>query len=144
MNTYKPFSLSMKVVIRNPRGECLLVRRSASSKANPGKWEFPGGKIDPGETFDQALLREVVEETGLSVVLTRVVGAAESELPERKVAYLFMEAVADSDAVCLSHEHDDFAWVSSENMHKADLAEQFRGVAEGFSDCACREGPPCP
>ena len=53
----KPLKLSVKIVVRDDAGRCLLLRRSLSSKGNPGKWDFPGGKIDPGESFDEALVR---------------------------------------------------------------------------------------
>ncbi len=42
----KPFALSTKVVIRDDAGRCLLLKRALSSKGNPGKWEFPGGKAE--------------------------------------------------------------------------------------------------
>lgn len=137
MNMRKPFSLSVKVVIMDSKGRCLVLRRSASSKANAGKWDFPGGKVDPGETFDQGLLREVSEETGIDIFLSRVAGAGESELPERNVAYLFMEAVADSTQVHLSAEHDDFAWVPVKDLRKIDLAPQYMAIAESYSKESC-------
>ena len=70
--SHKPFALSAKVVVRDEEGRCLLLKRSMSSKGNPGKWDLPGGKVDIGESFDQGLLREVAEETGLTISLQRV------------------------------------------------------------------------
>jgi len=133
MMSTKPFALSIKVVIRDDAGRCLLLKRSLSSKGNPGKWEFPGGKAELGEKFDEALLREVAEETGLTISLQRVSGAAESEMPTRKVAYLIMEARLESGQVRLSSEHDDYAWIAPEDLPMMDLAEQFRSFAETYS-----------
>jgi len=90
----KPFVLSTKVVVRDDQGRCLLLRRSMSSKNNGGKWDLPGGKVDAGEAFDEALLREVAEETGLDVALKRTLGAAESDVDERKVTYLILSRTA--------------------------------------------------
>jgi 8-oxo-dGTP diphosphatase len=129
----KPFALSIKVVIRDDAGRCLLLKRSLSSKGNPGKWEYPGGKAEIGESFDAALLREVAEETGLTISLQHVAGAAESEMPTRKVAYLIMEARLESGQVCLSSEHDDYAWVAPQVLAEMDLADQFRPFAETYS-----------
>ena len=56
------FGLSAKVVILNEQGQCLALKRSQASANNAGKWDFPGGKIDQGESFDEGLLREVEEE----------------------------------------------------------------------------------
>jgi 8-oxo-dGTP diphosphatase len=128
----KPFSLSVKMIVRNESGCCLLLKRSLSSKGNTGKWEFPGGKTESGETFTEALLREVKEETGLTISLERVAGAAESELPTRKVAYLIMEGRWVSGEVHLSNEHDAFAWVSPEDVLKMEFSDQFQEFIQRY------------
>lgn len=128
----KPFALSIKVVIRDDAGRCLLLLRSQSSKGSPGKWEFPGGKVESGENFDVALLREVAEETGLTVSLEHVVGATEFELPGRKVAYLILTGRLESGQVRLSSEHVDFAWLAPEELSSMDLVEQFAPFARSF------------
>lgn len=134
MMSEKPFALSLKVVIRDNAGRCLLLKRSLSSKGNPGKWEFPGGKVEAGEDFDAGLLREVAEETGLTISLQHVAGAAEFELPDRKVAYLILEGRLESGEVRLSSEHTDYAWVAPQELPKMDLAEQFRPFAQAYSE----------
>ena len=57
---------------QNERGEVLLVRR-----ADDGRWAMPGGWVDPGETPEQAVVREVAEETGLRVSAPRLVHSAQ-------------------------------------------------------------------
>ena len=86
-----PLKLSGKVLILDAAGNVLLIRRSAASRHNAGAWEFPGGKNDPGEELQDTILREVAEETSLTIELGRVLGAAESALPDRRIAYLFVE-----------------------------------------------------
>ena len=122
----KPFKLSVKVVINDERNRCLLLKRSMSSKGNPGKWEFPGGKIESGESFDETLLREVFEETGLSISIDCIAGIAESEVSNMKIVYLIMEAHIESGHVTLSDEHDDYIWINHQDLQKIDLAEQFQ------------------
>lgn len=131
--TEKPFSLSVKVVIRDPEGRCLLLKRSMDSKNNPGKWDLPGGKVDPGEGFHDALIREVAEETGLSIAIKRVAGTAESESPTFRIAYLIMEASTEHPDVRLSDEHTEFVWVSPSDLPKMDLVAQFLPLAEDFA-----------
>jgi len=130
----KPLKLSVKIVVRDEAGRCLLLRRSLSSKGNPGKWDFPGGKIDPGESFDEALLREVAEETGLTISILGVAGTAESEAPAARVVYLILEGRVESGEVRLSEEHDDHAWVDPRYLPDMDLAVQFLPFARAYSE----------
>jgi len=134
--TRKRFGLSAKVVVRDGEGRVLLLRRSMNSKNNPGRWDLPGGKVDAGETFDVALLREIEEETALHVSLTRVAGAAESQVAAVTVAYLIMEGALESGDVRLSDEHDRFAWVEPAELPTIDVCEQFRPLLETYSDQA--------
>ncbi len=53
-------------VIRDARGRILLTKRPEHLHQG-GLWEFPGGKLDPGETIGQALVREIREELGLQL-----------------------------------------------------------------------------
>ena len=129
----KPFAFSGKAMIRDRQGRYLLVRRSAASRYNAGKWDLPGGKADLGEDLDDALIREVQEETGLRVSLERVAGAAESETPVKKIAYLIFEAAAERGEVRLSEEHDDYVWVERAELPETDVAPQFLPFLRGFS-----------
>jgi len=129
----KPFGLSVKVIILDRDDRCLLLKRSLNCKGNPGKWEFPGGKVERGEHFDEGLMREVAEETGLSISLNRVLGTAESESPTVRIAYLFLEGRRRSGRVRLSSEHDDYMWVTRRSLPSADLAPQFDSFARMYA-----------
>jgi 8-oxo-dGTP diphosphatase len=121
----KPWRLSVKILIFDSDKNFLLLKRSLNSKGNPGRWEPPGGKIDPGESFDTAILREVAEETGLNVSIQHVAGTAESELPKLKIIHLILEGKLESGQVHLSDEHTDFVWVNLEKLKNLDLADWF-------------------
>jgi 8-oxo-dGTP diphosphatase len=129
----KPFVLSVRMLIHDENGRCLLLKRSVNNKSNVGKWEFPGGKIDPGEKIEDAMLREVAEETGLKVRLERVAGSAESEMPAVRVAYLIFEGTKEVGQVRLSNEHDDYVWVTPQELLRYDLIEQFRPFADSYA-----------
>ncbi len=86
--------------------------------------------MDPGESLQDCLLRETEEETGLSIRLTRVAGAAEGEIPQYRLAYLVMEGQAESETVQLSSEHDDFAWVTLADALNLPLCPAFRLLVE--------------
>jgi 8-oxo-dGTP pyrophosphatase MutT (NUDIX family) len=77
-----------------------------------GDWSFPKGKLEEGETFEEAALREVAEETGLSCRFVRFIG--HTEYIDRKgrpkaVAYWVMEAVAGSFTP--NEEVDELRWL---------------------------------
>lgn len=112
----KPFSLAVKAAIADIDGRYLLIRRSAHNHNFVGCWEWPGGKLDPGEDFAAGLHREVAEETGLTVELTGLAATTTFEMPMVNVFLLCMEARLVSGVVKLSEEHDDFAWVSLADM----------------------------
>jgi 8-oxo-dGTP diphosphatase len=126
MKMTKPYSLSVKAVIRQADGRLLLLKRSPNCKINVGKWDLPGGKVERGESFDQALIREVLEETGLEISLQRVVGTAERELPEWKVVYLILEGHIVSGDLKLSAEHSEYRWATGRDLLDLELVDQFR------------------
>ena len=114
--TAKPFHLTVKAIILDGQQRCLLVRRSAFNRNFVGCWEWPGGKVDDGEDFATALLREAREETGLAVQITGLAGATEFEMPLVKVVLVCMKARPTGGTLKLSEEHDDFAWATLEEL----------------------------
>jgi 8-oxo-dGTP diphosphatase len=97
------------LVVRRHSGELqiALVHRPVHQD-----WSFPKGKLEEGESFEEAALREVEEETGLSCRLLRFIG--HTEYVDRKgrpkaVAYWVMEAVAGD--FTSNAEVDDLRWV---------------------------------
>ncbi len=128
----KPFALSVKMLVKENNGHFLLIKRSKDSRIDPGKWDFPGGKIEPGEKFIDALLREVLEETGLQVTVEHVVGVTELELEKLRVAVLIFEGSTKACNVCLSKEHEEFAWVAPKDLQAWDLCEHFLSFAKNY------------
>ena len=66
MNTSQPLILVVAVALVDPDGRVLIAQRP-QGKAMAGLWEFPGGKIEPGETPEDTLIRELREELGITV-----------------------------------------------------------------------------
>jgi 8-oxo-dGTP pyrophosphatase MutT (NUDIX family) len=80
-------------VVRDRRGQVLLVRR-----VDDGNWELPGGRVEVGETLSATVVREVAEESGVTVGLTGVSGVYSD--PEHIVVYV-AEGALQQFAVCL-------------------------------------------
>jgi len=129
----KPFRLALKALIRNSEGQCLLLRRSAKNKGFIGCWEWPGGKADPGEAFDEALRREVREETGLEIELLHTIGAFDFEMASARIVTLCMEAKPIGGTLRLSEEHDEYAWVPLEEVLSRDLVPNLKGTAAAYA-----------
>ena len=85
MNT-TTIDVSAALVFRN--GQLLITRRHADAHLG-GLWEFPGGKREPGETFEQCLRRELREELGIEVEIGALIEELTHEYPEKRVHLQF-------------------------------------------------------
>ncbi|MFE9580135.1 NUDIX domain-containing protein [Nocardia sp. NPDC006044] len=94
-------------------GKVLLLQRPADDFMG-GIWELPSGKVDPGETLDQALVREVKEETGLDIAgIRKYLGEFDYQSGSGKKSrqFNFTVDVVDPEPVELT-EHDAYTWTS--------------------------------
>jgi 8-oxo-dGTP diphosphatase len=119
----KPFSISIKILIKSGEGKVLFLKRAEDSGWNPGKWDLPGGKMDLGEILEEALHREVLEETGLKIDIRSLLGAVQDTTRDYRIVHILMIGNSRSGEISLSHEHEDFKWVSPAEMKKLDLCE---------------------
>lgn len=122
----KPFVLAIKAVIFDEQKRCLLIRRSGHNQHFVGCWEWPGGKVDPGEDFAIAVAREAREEIALEIEIIGVAGATQFEMPKVSVVLLCLEARVTGGTLKLSEEHDESAWVPLSELAQWKLADQVR------------------
>lgn len=102
-------------VVRNRRA--LILRRSAGAPYSPGIWEYPGGRIEFGEGLQQALEREIAEETGLAADIGRLQYAVTLLTgPNRQIVVLNYKASVQAGQVRLSSEHDAFLWATQKDL----------------------------
>jgi len=117
MNT-EPIVVTAAVIERDGR---LLVSRRLRGTHLAGLWEFPGGKVEPGETHEQSLERELQEELGVNAVIGEEIVVTEHAYPERTVRLHFRRCrIAGEPQPLLGQE---LQWVTREELKTIELPE---------------------
>jgi ADP-ribose pyrophosphatase YjhB (NUDIX family) len=108
-------------IIRDEAGRLLLIRRR--NEPGAGLWSLPGGRIEPGETDQQAVVREVAEETGLEVTCGPLIGAVERPAPGGAVFDIRdYAAFVTGGALAAGDDASDARWVTPEETSALDAA----------------------
>lgn len=103
----------------------VLIVRRGPSQSGAGFWEFPGGKVEDGETAEQALIREIQEELGVAVTVGDFVGELDFSYPTKAVRLRVYRALTDLVGFRLT-EHDDFKWIRPAEINIHELSEADR------------------
>lgn len=105
-------------------GKILLLQR-ADGHSEAGKWGVPAGKLEKGEALEEAAIRELFEETGISLGKTsQICYAGSLYMQKTDISYVFhmftvcLEKIPD---VKLSHEHQSYIWASSKDLERLSL-----------------------
>lgn len=115
IDLYKSLSKEKKVkyadiLLRNSKGELLILQRSSADKSNAGKWGVPGGHVDYGEDCLEAAKRELFEETGIKKEYLEQVGEYEDDKVHIKYYTGFCHD--DNPNILLDNEeHHDYKWI---------------------------------
>lgn len=117
-------------IIRNDDGEVLVVQRDEKSD-HPLKWEFPGGKINSGESAEDCIVREIDEELSLDFVITGTLPEVEHDYGQKKIRLIPFVCDTLIDLPIL-HEHKDFKWVEPNTLLSVDFCEADLPVAARY------------
>ena len=109
--------------------ELLMVRRG--TQPGLGRWSVPGGRVEPGETMAEAVVRELAEETGLTGVCGALVGWTELLEPYHYVVLDFAVTVLDGGDPVAGDDALEAAWVPVWTVPELDLVD---GLAEFLAD----------
>lgn len=102
-------------IITDSGGRLLLIKRG--HEPGLGLWSVPGGRIEPGESDEQATIREVREETGLSVRVGRLVGSVQRPAPGGAVFDIRDYAATITDGTLTAGDDAaDARWVTREEL----------------------------
>lgn len=107
--------LIVKTVILNRKlGKILLVQRCDSDETDPGEWEQVGGNMEKGETPEEAIQREVFEETGIANI--KVVSQLYTTYINKENPYLILVFLCETETeeILLSEEHQNFKWADKQ------------------------------
>jgi 8-oxo-dGTP diphosphatase len=121
----------MKVVVGVAlvhEGRVLAARRSYPPEL-AGRWEFPGGKVDAGETPEGALVREVAEELGCAIALTGWL-EPDVEIRDGLVLRVATATMVDGEPVPRAGEHDAVRWLRAHELDEVDWLPADRPFAE--------------
>ena len=118
-------------IIQND-GAYLLCKMADDRGVFPGQWALSGGGMEPGETMEQALRREIREELGDALEITevkpwafrddiRVKTYADGTTEEIYMIYLIFDCVSANREVKINEEFQDYAWVKPEDLAHYDM-----------------------
>lgn len=94
------------------RGRVLAARRTTPDTAR-GLWEFPGGKVEPGELSDIAIVREVREELGCEIAVTGYL-AGSQPIKDRYTLRVALAELVRGEPI--PHEHDAVRWLAADEL----------------------------
>jgi 8-oxo-dGTP diphosphatase len=116
------------------KGDQILVSQRAAHKIEGGTWEFPGGKVESGETLDQALIRELAEELGIRCIDAEEWMCLPVELPDRLIR-LFIFKVYIYEGYPKGLEGQEIRWVSRRQLQDPsfDLPSSNRPIVEDLN-----------
>jgi 8-oxo-dGTP diphosphatase len=117
-------------VIRDDEGRLLLIKRGHEPGA--GLWSLPGGRIEPGETGTQALVREMREETGLTVKVGRLLGTVTRPGLDGDVIDISdYEATIIAGSLTPGDDAADARWVDTADLESMPVTD---GLVEALTD----------
>jgi len=118
----QPQMIQVTCAIIEKDGKVLCAQRSEKMR-HPLKWEFPGGKLEPGETLAACLKREIKEELGLAIAIREQLPASQHTYSPTKEICLHPFICTIQAGVIYLKEHKQIAWFTLNELKTLDWAE---------------------
>lgn len=113
-------------------------KRQAVDPDSPGLWEFPGGKVEEGESISQALQREFMEELDVEIEVGAHFLSLNWRYPERNVQLEFYFVTILNEASFKLNAHDEHRWISLEDFFTVEVLEANKLVLQELSKTLTR------
>ncbi len=114
-------------------GRILVAQRNALGSL-PLKWEFPGGKLEEGESDEEGLSREIREELSVNIIIKiRLTPTSRDDGWREIVLIPFVCSLPSGEDIFLT-EHEQMAWLSREEFYSVDWAEADRRVVKTYEN----------
>ena len=107
-------------VIQNEEGKILIAQRNLK-KSQGGLWEFPGGKIEPNETKEEAIIREIKEEMDIDIEKKKFIDQKVFNYPDKDINLIAIECKQIKGDIKLN-EHEDIKWVNKNELRNFNFA----------------------
>ncbi len=104
------------------RGGKILATQRGPGMKHPLKWEFPGGKVEPGEREEDGIIREIKEELSISIRLTAQFEESTHDYGDVRITLVPFLANFLAGEIIL-HEHMSYRWLSPDDLSHLDWAE---------------------
>lgn len=131
MGELQPVDVVAAVIRHRLRNDdrVLIVRRGPE-QSGAGHWEFPGGKVEKGETPEQALVREIKEELNLDILVEGFITENTHCYPTKTIRLLVFHCSVTSDLELVLTEHDRLEWLQVESIVVEELSAADQPVLE--------------
>jgi mutator protein MutT len=114
----KPLDVTCAIIVHD--GKVLVCQRHKDSEHSL-QWEFPGGKVEPGETTEACIVREIKEELGVDIEILEHLVPVDFCYPSKQIRLIpFLCRISKGDPV--AHEHYAFAWIDQYGLKQLDWA----------------------
>jgi mutator protein MutT len=111
--------LQVTAAIINDKGKVLICQRGAGGNC-AFLWEFPGGKLEPGESKEECLARECAEELGVKIVVGNMFAETTYQYPDQAIAFTFFNAEIVSGEIT-PRVHRQVRWVAPNELPQYDF-----------------------
>lgn len=107
-------------IIKNKEGKILIAKRN-HTKAQGNLYEFPGGKVEKNETYEDALKREIKEELDMNIEVLNKFDEEIFEYPEKTIKLIAFNALFNGNHLIMK-EHEDIEWIEIDEFKNYEFA----------------------